>query len=72
MITLRFEGGPCDGREEHSSATPDRLVRTPDAADFLRSLDRGDPTSIEPETSCSYELSELDHARGFAIYRPSV
>jgi hypothetical protein len=69
MMTLRFEGGPCDGREEHSSYTPDRILRTPDAGDFLRSLDKGDAAPIAAESACWYELVEVDDARTLAVYR---
>jgi hypothetical protein len=70
VIILRFEGGPCDGREERSATVPARVVRSPGAQDFLRSLNSADRDARPVHVMRTYALVEIDEEGGFAIYRP--
>jgi hypothetical protein len=69
-MLLRFEGGPCDGHEEESNATPERLILTPSAEDFLRAIDPGTLEAISQDFRSVYELSHVDRELGIAIYEP--
>jgi hypothetical protein len=69
-MLLRFEGGPCDGREEESDATPERLVLTPNAGDFLRALGSEALEPMSPESHAVYELVHVDRELGIAVYEP--
>jgi hypothetical protein len=70
VIILRFEGGPCDGREERSATVPARVIRSPGAQDFLHALNIDDRHARPIHVMRTYVLVEIDEEGGFAIYRP--
>jgi hypothetical protein len=69
-MLLRFEGGLCDGHEEESNATPERLVLTPAPEDFPRVLDGSTGEALSHELRSVYQLIHVDRELGIAIYEP--